>query len=638
MIQQQRRQKHGDKAGSSSSLTKLFLQVADRCTVQQLIDIAFLFRIFILICMALTCFMFPKYLFAVVSDDDTVATFPLRLLHSHSPMSDEIIHHFALPNSICTSILRHKLVIDVRHGINFKLQENNYINAMIVSSHSSHIWSFLLTPLTRWDAARFLRIAHDPAIRYPQLQYQLHSSISLYDATDKIDGYITTPDSNVTTQSSCPNIEQILQQSEEAHAFLPLYPLMIKIMVAILLWCTPISKLPSTCEGVVVLAAYLFNTVCYLWSAKQLYNMTKLLLVDCNRNTTQSADAPIDESERWARRVLLLYIINPATIFFNTSYSESFAAALIFTGYHWILCYRIVTPSVSYLIGTWLVWYLSCFVRSNGMLNAGFLILFGIGGFMRNMKSLRRLLTSTSITFSSVLLVVGSLGLYNYHAYRKHCWIDLNALITDNDLVSNDCSLLNGYRAPEWCQYGPSFNVYSFVQRKYWNVGLFRYYEWKQLPNFILAAPVLYCSICAVFTWIKINWERYSKLEDTKNRGTLHVWQQLVGWSISSLQLFADIKSTGTLAKQPSAMETKLLGDPILLGHYAVLAASVIIGITMTHIQITTRMIFSTCPALYWYLIVLISKCGRFGDAVVFWCLLYIILGLVMHPNWLPWT
>ena len=183
------------------------------------------------------------------------------------------------------------------------------------------------------------------------------------------------------------------------------------------------------------------------------------------------------------------------------------------------------------------------------------------------------------------------------------------------------------------------FNVYSFVQEKYWNVGLFRYYEWKQLPNFILAAPVLCCSIMAVYTWIKINWERYVKQNNIKEKRGNGYILQFVRWSIFSLQLFAsDPNGADTLVMPSTDIETTLLGDPILLGHYAVLAVSTMIGLSVAHVQITTRMIFSTCPALYWYLVVIISKRGRFGDAVVLWCILYIALGLIMHPNWLPWT
>lgn len=41
-----------------------------------------------------------------------------------------------------------------------------------------------------------------------------------------------------------------------------------------------------------------------------------------------------------------------------------------------------------------------------------------------------------------------------------------------------------------WCK-AVLPNVYSHVQSTYWNVGLFRYWEWAQVPNFALASPIL---------------------------------------------------------------------------------------------------------------------------------------------------
>ena len=48
--------------------------------------------------------------------------------------------------------------------------------------------------------------------------------------------------------------------------------------------------------------------------------------------------------------------------------------------------------------------------------------------------------------------------------------------------------------AAEWC-HRPLPDLYSHVQTKYWGVGALRYYQWRQLPNFALAAPAL--CLCA---------------------------------------------------------------------------------------------------------------------------------------------
>ena len=48
----------------------------------------------------------------------------------------------------------------------------------------------------------------------------------------------------------------------------------------------------------------------------------------------------------------------------------------------------------------------------------------------------------------------------------------------------------SGETKREWCSlFYP--NLYGFVQKEYWKVGFLKYYELKQIPNFILASPVV---------------------------------------------------------------------------------------------------------------------------------------------------
>jgi phosphatidylinositol glycan class V len=379
------------------------------------------------------------------------------------------------------------------------------------------------------------------------------------------------------------------------------------------------------------LAAWLLNTVCFVIAGAQLHTITTLLL---RLQVGQNADA-----ELWARRVQLLFLVNPANVFFGTVYSEALGAALVFTGCRCFLEQQglgVFHPLHSGARLKWmtfvlLFWWLASLTRSNGILYASFLVLHAIGRALQPGQQFVgrffRLLFRMSLALA---LVAGSVGLHNYLGYRAHC----AATTGDDD---------NATLRPDWCDEGPLFQLYAYVQRKHWNVGFLHYYEWKQLPNFLLAAPVLILSGMAVATWIRFSWRRFYQENRDQYSPTLRP-KYLLYWSITSLQDFASDGETAwketifnsLAAKGPE--EAALVGGPLLLGHYAILAATALLGLTVAHVQISTRMIFSSCSALYWYLTVKIHHGGIFGEAILIWCLLYIVLGTIMHPNWLPWT
>ncbi|KAH9895752.1 glycosyltransferase family 76 protein [Cubamyces lactineus] len=120
-------------------------------------------------------------------------------------------------------------------------------------------------------------------------------------------------------------------------------------------------------------------------------------------------------------------------------------------------------------------WFLAtcCFAaattfRSNGILLAGF-ILWGL--------VVEPLLAHRKVHIGRVLyalalctFAVAFFFYYQYHAYRLFC--------EGTDTL-----------AP-WCSAFPP-SIYTYVQGKYWNVGLLRYWTLQQIPNFLLGAPPL---------------------------------------------------------------------------------------------------------------------------------------------------
>jgi len=59
---------------------------------------------------------------------------------------------------------------------------------------------------------------------------------------------------------------------------------------------------------------------------------------------------------------------------------------------------------------------------------------------------------------------------------------------------------------------------YSYIQDSYWNVGFLRYFELKQIPNFLLAVPMILLSSYAVLTYC-CNQENFKIV---KTLGLLH--------------------------------------------------------------------------------------------------------------------
>ena len=52
-----------------------------------------------------------------------------------------------------------------------------------------------------------------------------------------------------------------------------------------------------------------------------------------------------------------------------------------------------------------------------------------------------------------------------------------------------------------WCG-SKGGSLYTFVQKEYWNQGLFNYWTLAQIPNFILATPILLTCFLLFYTYI----------------------------------------------------------------------------------------------------------------------------------------
>jgi phosphatidylinositol glycan class V len=335
-----------------------------------------------------------------------------------------------------------------------------------------------------------------------------------------------------------------------------------------------------------------------------------------------------------------LFCINPANVFFMAAYSEATFCFLTFSGHCFYATYLWERSRIQ-LCGAVILWTLASYARSNGSFSAIFIfisccarIIYQWSPSMRKtiMKSVWNVLSHALIAFLIVLPVL----YHDKRGYDFHCTLD-------------------DEKTPEWCENeSTDFSLYGHVQRKHWNVGFLRYYELKQIPNFLLAAPILCLGTSAVVNWICNSYSNYCLTLGKCDTNSL----SLLRWAIFSLGLSGGTKTNVANTKMKKVDESiiteSLLGSN-MLAHYAILVGFVFVGITIAHVQISTRLICSSCPAIYWYISSLVltsddtedrmprdkwigGKFGKSQDILIVYLLGYNVLGILLHVNWLPWT
>ena len=474
----------------------------------------------------------------------------------------------------------------------------------------------ILTGLTRWDAARFLNIA-----TFEQSRYNNNNNHNPQQCNDN--------NNNYNEEDNC------FVLSEQAHAFFPLYPLIIRFVCNnILLRYIPTALLPSTHEGVMVLSGLLVNNIAFVLSAMLLFHLTLC--------TIPSNDINNSNNVRIAEMCSILFSFNPASIFFSTNYSESIFVFLTLLGYICIYNHHLVLSTIP--------WMLASYTRSNGIVHSIFYIIHAALSSsidtLSNHHHMAIILKFIKAIILSCLLWLPMIY-HDYNGYIKHCKTDYNV-----DYLTI---------TPSWCNDNTTssifyFSLYSYVQKKHWNVALFNYYTITQIPNFILAAPVVLIVFYAAYTFF---FNSYYEFIEQSSQSPATIYQ----WIISILQHHYHDNNPNT--KNNTTMQHNYLIGPKLLPYYIIMITYCLLGVLIAHVQITTRMICSSSPAFYWFIgYTLIrdynkhhnntgndvpsmkdiivhqyySKESIMSKIILLYFLLYILLGIVMHVNWLPWT
>uniref|UniRef100_A0A3P9LKD0 GPI mannosyltransferase 2 n=1 Tax=Oryzias latipes TaxID=8090 RepID=A0A3P9LKD0_ORYLA len=429
---------------------------------------------------------------------------------------------------------------------------------------------------------------------------------------------------------------------EHNFAFFPLFPVVIRGLVETLLW--PLSSWLSL-RGRLLLAVALGNTALFLLSVVSQHALSRLVLQD----------------RRLALLSSLLYCITPANVFMTAGYSESLFAALTFGG--------LFLLEKGYTFRACLALSIATAARSNGLVNMGFLLYLPAVHAISQIREYR----ATSKGHSKVLhyiwvitrLLLTSLYgctiialpfcAFQYYGYRTFCTPSTSPEQVHPALLSLAES--KGYRIPDengppplWCM-RPLPLLYSHIQDVYWDVGFLRYFELKQIPNFILALPMATLGIMAAYAYYQANPELCSRLG-----------------------LWRAGPDEGLAKPAPGFFNPRVF---VYVVHSTVL---LVFGTLCMHVQVLTRFMASSSPVPFWisaHLLLLnepllhqrrMSKpnvqlqphsrndcshtpqnpivallahfrsCSPTTQSILGYFVSYWLVGLVLHCNFLPWT
>ncbi|XP_041980484.1 GPI mannosyltransferase 2 [Aricia agestis] len=362
---------------------------------------------------------------------------------------------------------------------------------------------------------------------------------------------------------------------ENCLAFYPLFPLIVRYVAFVL---NSILGTIFNFHSILLISASLVNLVVFIKSADMLHKLSLRIL----------------RSECKAYKSVILYCVNPASIFFTAPYSESLLALMSF--YTMFKC----TENETLRFGS--IDILSAFPagfsmisRSNGCVNLGFILYTSFKNVVEKTfpeivykyKTLKHriilpilllpLITSCVALSVTVIIAVMPFLLVQTYNYFKFC------IHNDHNLpefLMNTEFVLPGVAESPWCNTSVPFS-YSYVQSHYWDVGFLKYYRIKQIPNFALASPILFLILFHCLCYVKNNLKLCLRFGIREN---------ILNYGYNNRNIYRQRHySKGFGANDP--MMFVYVVHAIFLSTFCIL---------FVHIQVSTRLLASSSPILYW--------------------------------------
>ncbi|CAL9214612.1 unnamed protein product [Arabidopsis halleri] len=401
---------------------------------------------------------------------------------------------------------------------------------------------------------------------------------------------------------------------EQTYAFLPLLPFFISLLSRTVF--APLVPLIGL-RAVMVLSGFTVSNLAFIFAAIYLFRVSVVILKDTEASF----------------RASIMFCFNPASIFYSSIYSESLYALFSIGGVYHLLS---GTSNVAVL------WFaLSGCARSNGVLNAGYICFQTMHRAYEALYQKRRAYLAMQVLVAGFLRCVCiCLPFVAFQAYGYY-------------------NLCHGRTLDEmrpWCK-GRIPLLYNFIQSHYWGVGFLKYFQFKQLPNFLLASPILSLAVCSIMSYLKSRPELFISLgfqateKEKRSVAGLYSLKDAVKPNVktSTNEGNRDIRHRKPSSKKDVTM-TKVAAEsnsPENSGYFSadVFPFIVHLGLMATtaffimHVQVATRFL-SASPPLYWFASSLIAspEHSKWGYLIWSYCAAYILLGTLLFSNFYPFT
>ncbi|KAL8143267.1 hypothetical protein V2J09_016299 [Rumex salicifolius] len=474
---------------------------------------------------------------------------------------------------------------------------------------------------------RVLRFAIGSRILLLTLIVFWRSILSSYDTSASINPNCICPNSSYLNPKDIvfPSVGSAIEQSivwdsvyfvrvaecgyeyEQTYAFLPLLPIIISLLSNSVF--RPLVPLIGY-RAVIGLSGYVFSNLAFVLAAFYLYRLSLIILKD--------PEASLQAS--------VLFCLNPASIFYSSIYSESLYSLLTFGGLYYLI------SGAKNISVPWLA--LSGFARSNGVLNAGYFCFQTMHQCYNAIFVKRR---------ASLLLRVLAVGLLRcicifvpFIAFQAYGYYNLCGRRSSLEVTR------------PWCKATVPL-LYNFIQ------SFLKYFQLKQLPNFLLASPILSLAVFCVYAYAKsqqsyfftlgfsfVLKEKGSHLASCENVDTIQNAAFLgTNQESQNLKRRKTVKlEKVTLSHQEIDSSAKSgFFSPEVLPFVLHLAFMTATAFFVMHVQVATRFL-SASPPLYWFAAYLMDSPThkRWSYLIRVYSITYILLGSLLFSNFYPFT